>query len=181
MNHRWGDTRQFGNQATGIRSESSVFPEGDVMAVFETSVLLECTVEQAFNFMISPANHEKLSPPEVGLRFVNPPFQVEIGSVFEFKMQAWGTVQSAKHEIIQFDRPTLYIERAIRSPMKSYLHSHHFETDASGLTRMSDRIEFAPPGGILGLLVTEAKIIDSLEDGFYYRHQQLKKLLKGMV
>ena len=151
------------------------------MAVFETSVVLDCTVEQAFAFMISPVNHEKLSPPEVGLRFINPPASVELGSQFEFKMQAWGTVQAAHHEVVHFERPKVYIERAIKSPMKSYWHEHHFETDAQGRTVMRDRIEFTPPGGILGLLVTEAKILDSLEDGFYFRHQQLKKLLKGIA
>ncbi|MDB5390804.1 MAG: Polyketide cyclase/dehydrase [Planctomycetaceae bacterium] len=149
------------------------------MAVFETSVILDCSVERVFAFMISPANHEKLSPPDVGLKFVNPPAQVELGSQFEFKMQAWGSVQTARHEVIQFDSPNLYIERAIRSPMKSYLHEHRFEIDGNGKTVMTDRIEFLPPGGILGLLVTESKILDSLEDGFYFRHQQLKNLLKG--
>lgn len=150
------------------------------MAVFETSVILDCDLDRVFEFMISLVNHEKLSPPGVGLKFVNPPGLVEMGTQFEFKMQAWGSVQTARHEIIQFERPTLYVERAIRSPMKSYLHEHRFETDSSGKTVMTDRIEFSPPGGILGMLVTEDKILDSLEDGFYHRHQQLKKLLKGM-
>jgi ligand-binding SRPBCC domain-containing protein len=149
------------------------------MAVFETSVILECSPDVAFAYMISPVNHEKLSPPDVGLRFVNPPATIELGSQFEFKIQAWGTVQTSRHEIIQFERPTLYIEKAIRSPMKSYWHEHRFEIDANGLTKMTDRIEFTPPGGILGLLVTEDKILDNLEDGFYFRHQVLQKLLKG--
>jgi ligand-binding SRPBCC domain-containing protein len=149
------------------------------MAVFETSVILDCGLERVFDFMICPTNHEKLSPPEVGLRFVTPPTVVALGTQFEFKMQAWGSVQTGKHEIIQFIRPTLYIERAIKSPMKSFLHEHHFDTNTKGQTVMTDRIEFNPPGGILGMLVTESKILETLEDGFYYRHQQLKKLLNG--
>jgi ligand-binding SRPBCC domain-containing protein len=149
------------------------------MAVFETSVILDCGLERVFDFMICPANHEKLSPPDVGLRFITPPATVAMGTQFEFKMQAWGSVQTAKHEIIQFERPNLYVERAIRSPMKSFLHEHRFETNSSGQTVMTDHIEFTPPGGILGMLVTESKILETLEDGFYYRHQQLKKLLKG--
>ena len=31
----------------------------------------------------------------------------------------------------------------------------------------------------IGLLVTKAKILDSLEEGFYYRHEQLRKLLEA--
>jgi ligand-binding SRPBCC domain-containing protein len=149
------------------------------MAVFETSVILDCSLERVFDFMTVLTNHEKLSPPDVGLKFVNPPAKLEVGTQFDFKMQAWGSVQTAKHEILQFERPTLYVEQAIRSPMKSYWHEHRFETNSAGQTVMTDRIEFSPPGGLLGLLVTESKILDSLEDGFYHRHEQLKKLLKG--
>jgi ligand-binding SRPBCC domain-containing protein len=42
-----------------------------------------------------------------------------------------------------------------------------------------DKIEFEPPGGILGFMITADKIHESLEAGFYHRHQQLKKLLES--
>ncbi|MDB5336357.1 MAG: hypothetical protein JWN70_1976 [Planctomycetaceae bacterium] len=102
-----------------------------------------------------------------------------MGAKFEFKVQAWGTVQTSHFEIVEFDRPNLFVEVQLKGPMKSWRHEHRFATNADGQTVVTNRIEFTPPGGLVGLLVTESKILDSMEDGFYHRHQQLKKLLEG--
>ncbi len=149
------------------------------MAVFETSLILDATPEQAFDFLIRPANHEKLSPPGVGLRFVNPPEVYALGTQFEFKIQAWGIVQTMTYEIVEFQRPGIFIERQIQGPMKHMQQEHRFEIDKNGQLVITDIIEFTPPGGLLGLMATESKILENLEDGFYHRHQQLRKLLKG--
>jgi ligand-binding SRPBCC domain-containing protein len=149
------------------------------MAVFETSLVIDGTIEQAFDFLIRPANHEKLSPPGVGLRFVNPPEEFVLGTQFEFKIQSWGLVHSSKHEIIEFDRPDLFVEQQIQGPLKYWRHEHRFETNTEGKVVIIDIIDFAPPGGILGMMATESVLLENLEDGFYHRHQQLRKLLKG--
>ena len=149
------------------------------MAVFETSLVLNVTCEQAFDFLIRPANHERIAPPELGLKFVNPLEQFALGTRFEVKLLAWGMVRSATHEITQFERPLSFIERQIKGSLKSYQHEHRFEVNAQGQVVILDRIEFLPPGGLAGMLVTESKLLESFEDGFYYRHQQLRKLLEG--
>ncbi len=151
------------------------------MAVFETSLILEVTAEQAFDFLIRPANHEKLSPPGMGLKFVNSPEAFALGTQFEFKIQAWGQILTAKHEIIEFERPTLFVEQQVQGTLKQWRHEHRFEMNPDGKLVIGDYIEFQPPGGLMGLMVTESKILDNLEDGFYHRHQQLRKLLKGMA
>lgn len=147
------------------------------MAVFETSLILDVSPERAFNFLIVPANHERLSPPEVGLKFVNPPAEFALGTQFEFKVQAWGLVQSMKYEIIEFDRPNVYVERQIHGPLKHFRNESRFEINQDGKLVITNIIEFAPPGGILGMMATESKLLENFEDGFYYRHQQLRKLL----
>ena len=149
------------------------------MAVFETSLVLNITPEKAFDFLILPVNIARISPPELGLKFVEPPDALSFGIQFEVKVQAWGTVQTSVFEVIEFERPHCYIEKQVKGPMKSWVHEHRYTLNSDGQTIISNRIEFTPPGGLVGLLVTEAKIIDNLEDGFYYRHQQLRKLLQG--
>lgn len=149
------------------------------MAVFETSLVLNITPEKAFDFLILPVNIARISPPQIGLKFVNPPDALSFGVQFEVKVQAWGTVQTSVFEVIEFERPHCYIEKQFKGPMKSWIHEHRYTLNSDGQTIISNRIEFTPPGGLVGLMVTESKIIDNLEDGFYYRHQQLRKLLEG--
>ena len=58
--------------------------------------------------------------------------------------------------------------------MGSWEHEHLFEAIANG-TRVTDRITFLPPGGMLGLLISERKIREALDEGFGHRHYELEK------
>lgn len=149
------------------------------MPNFETSVALACSPEAAFDFIARPENIAKISPSNVGLHFVNAPEVIEQGSRVEFKVQGWGMVQQGIHEITVVERPHRFIEHQVKGPFKLWVHEHLFSVDAEGKTLLTDLIEFEPPAGLLGMLVTKAKILDHLEDAFHHRHVQLRKLLEG--
>jgi ligand-binding SRPBCC domain-containing protein len=147
------------------------------MPVFETSVTLDCPRERAFDFLLRPANIARISPPELGLAFTSAPEVVELGSRIEFKVQGFGKVQTLVHEITGLVHPEKITETQIRGLFSRWVHEHLFETNASGQVVVTDRIEFEPPGGLLGFLVTAGRILDQLEEGFDHRHEQLQKLL----
>lgn len=148
------------------------------MPMFEARVSLPCSPEDAFDFLIRTENMTKISPPEMGLNFVEAPEIVEAGSRLEFKIQGYGQVQHIVHEIVTWERPRIYTEKQVEGPLKHWVHEHLFETDDQQQVTVIDRIEFEPPSGLLGFLITADRIQESLEDGFYHRHQQLKKLLE---
>lgn len=150
------------------------------MPVFETSLTLKCSPQEAFDYLAVPVNHEKLSPPEIGLKFINPAPRLELGMKFDFKVQAYGTVQTMQHEVITFEPHQRFVEVQLRGPLKSFWHEHRFEAQGENQVTIHDRIEFEPPGGMLGFLVTADKIAESLEDGFYHRHRELRKIFGGV-
>ncbi|MGE5191025.1 MAG: SRPBCC family protein [Deltaproteobacteria bacterium] len=147
------------------------------MPIFETSVALECPRERAFEFLLRPANVALISPPELGLSFINAPEVVELGSRIEFKIQGYGQVQTMVHEITGLVHPQRITETQIRGLFAKWVHEHAFETNEQGQVIVIDRIDFKPPAGLLGLLVTADKILDQLEEGFAHRHTRLQKLL----
>jgi len=149
------------------------------MPIFEARVKIECSAETAFDFLIRPSNIIQISPPETGLHFDAAPEILEVGSQLEFKIQGYGQVQAITHEITALNRPGSYVEQQISGPLKAWIHEHLFESADSDSVEIIDKIEFEPPGGILGFMITADKIHESLEDGFYHRHQQLKKLLES--
>ena len=148
------------------------------MADFEASVTLNCSVEDIFDFLLQPENMKRISPPELDLVFVNAPKMLELGSLFQFKLQSFGLVQEIAHEITALSRPDSFIEKQVKGPLKHWVHEHILKVDESGVVTVIDRIEFEPPGGLAGLLVTKSRILDALNDGFEHRHEQLKKLLE---
>lgn len=147
------------------------------MAQFETSITVDCSREKLFDLLATPRIHERLSPPDVGLRFINPPERLVLGTRFQFKIQAWKMIQTVTHEITEYEAPHRFVEQQVQGALKKWIHEHLFEETADGKTTMIDRIEFLPPGGLIGALATEDRILDQLEDGFFHRHQQLRKIL----
>jgi len=114
---------------------------------------------------------------ELGLSFTSAPEIVELGSQIEFKVQGFGQVQTMAHEITALVPHELITETQIRGLFAKWVHEHAFEADARGNVLVIDRIDFLPPAGLLGLLITAGKIMEQLEDGFAHRHEQLQKLL----
>ena len=146
------------------------------MAVFEASVELACSPEVAFEFLAQPENIRLITPSAVMLVFDAAPQRLSLGARMEFRVQAQGVVRSAVHDVTEWDSPRKFVERQVEGPLGAWEHEHLFEPTPQGV-RVTDRITFAPPGGMLGLLVNERKIRESLEEGFGHRHQELEKRL----
>jgi hypothetical protein len=62
--------------------------------------------------------------------------------------------------------------------LRRWLRTLRFEPTAEG-TRVTETVEFEPPGGMLGLVVTAAKIEGELQAAFAYRQERLADLLGG--
>ena len=147
------------------------------METFEARLTLPCAAEVAFDFLAHPENIKRISPPDMGLFFVEAPERLSLGARMQFKVQAFGVAREATHEITQFDEPGSFTEQQVKGPLGHWVHEHLFESDGEGAVTMIDRIEFKPPGGVVGLLINADRILDNLEEGFDHRHDQLEKLL----
>ncbi len=148
------------------------------MAIFEAEVSLSCTCEAAFEFLVRPDNILKILPPDSGVNYLNVPQRFELGSIVEFELTGIGPVQRIVHEIVEFNQPRSFTERQIKGPLKSFEHWHGVEEHDNGEIRVIDRVEFTPPGGLAGFLVTESRILETLQRGFEYRHRELKRILE---
>ena len=145
------------------------------MESFEARVELPCSVEDVFDLVARPEGIRKISPPEMGLYFTKPPERYALGAKVEFKVQAMGLVREIVHEVTAFDEPRSFREEQISGPFRHWVHEHIFEAREGGGSVVIDRIQFLPPGGVAGMIMTAARILDNLEDGFDYRHEQLER------
>jgi ligand-binding SRPBCC domain-containing protein len=145
------------------------------MHVHEEQLSIPVPLERLFEFLRRPANVALISDPATGLQLVSAPEIVEIGSIITFRIAAFGQVREATHQVVELDPHRRIAEVQTSGPMRSWRHRHTFEPDGDG-TILVERIEFEPPGGIIGLLVTADKIMAQLEDAMYYKEQALRKL-----
>ncbi len=146
------------------------------MPIFECRTDLNASTEELFEFIIRPLNLEAIAPPESQFTFVKPPEVIALGSRLTCKVQAYGMIQQLSYEIIDLNSPTRFREKMVEGPLKLWLHDYIIEPHASsGIVTLVNRIEFEPPSGLLGFIVTADKILEALDDGFDYRRTALQK------
>jgi ligand-binding SRPBCC domain-containing protein len=149
------------------------------MPRFEFETRLPCRPASLFDFLLRPQNVARISDPNTGLSIVSAPEIVEVGSRIKFQLMGYGSVQTAVHEITEVLPAARIMEVQVEGPVKAWRHEHRFEADGGGGVRMLDLIDFEPPGGLLGFIATASRISSSLEDGFFYRQQELERLVAG--
>ena len=64
----------------------------------------------------------------------------------------------------------------VEGPLKLWMHDYIVEPNPAGGVSLVNRIEFEPPGGLMGFIVTADKILEALDDGFHYRREALQKI-----
>jgi ligand-binding SRPBCC domain-containing protein len=168
-----------GRLTTGPATRDAACPEfyrSRLMAVFEHEQTLACEVEQIFDFLTRPANVARLALPENQLTFLSAPEVLAAGVELEFEIRAYGQRQSVVHEIVELDRPWRVLERMVHGPLEDWEHEHLFESGPEG-ARIVDRITFLPPRGLIGLLLTEERIVSSLERGFAHQRRLLEEFV----
>jgi ligand-binding SRPBCC domain-containing protein len=148
------------------------------MPLLEASVLIRCPVERVFDFLTLSDNFDKIVPPDLQLRMVQSPGRLALGSRFEVQISGFGIPQNVIYEITEFVQPHRFQESQVKGPLGRYVHGHLFAPQEDGTVRVTDRIEFEPPGGMLGFLLTADRLKTSLDQGLTHRHYELKRLLE---
>ena len=74
-------------------------------------------------------------------------------------------LQNVIYEITDFASPHRFQESQVKGPLGRYVHDHDFAPQDDGTVRVTDRVEFEPPGGLLGFLLTAERLRTSLEQG----------------
>lgn len=150
------------------------------MPIFESRTDLHGSVDQLFDFLIRPANLQAIAPPDMQFVFVTPPEVIELGSRLKVKAQVYGMVQELTYEIVEMKSPSLFREKMVQGPLKLWVHDYIIEPHPSPeQVTLINRIEFEPPGGVLGFLVTADSILEALDDGFEHRRALLQKQFRN--
>lgn len=146
------------------------------MAGFEFQVVVDGDPLSAIEFLKRPANHCLISPPDMNLTYLKAPEVLELGSQFEFQVTGFGQVQQATHKVTSMSELS-FTEAQVAGALKKFVSEHRCEATEDGKTLVIERVEFKPPGGLLGLIATEQRIKSRMEEAFQYRHESLKAAL----
>jgi ligand-binding SRPBCC domain-containing protein len=147
------------------------------MARFVTTIDLSAPIAQVFDFFHKPANLLQVAPPALHLQLENAPAELQLGSRLILSGRRWGIRYRSVTEVIAFEPGVYFLEEQKEGAFRKWVHAHRFEATANAGTRVVDEIDFEPPGGMLGMLLTSAAVERELSEFFHYRNEQLAGIL----
>jgi ligand-binding SRPBCC domain-containing protein len=142
---------------------------------YNASVDIAHPLTDLFAYFIRPKNLVQLAPAELNLELLTAPDILALGSLLQWKGRRFGVSQQFTHEVSAFEHEKLIILDQIKGPFARWVHRHQFETTATG-TRIVERIDFDPPGGLLGYVITADGIRKDLDKLMAHRERKLKEI-----
>ena len=128
-----------------------------------------------FAFFSRPKNLSQFAPPDLNLQLLDAPETLTQGARLVWQGRRWGISQKIIQEVTTFDAEKRIIVEQKQGPFKRWVQAHDFEAADEG-TRIVEKIDFEPPGGMLGFLVTAEAIRKDLVKVAAYREAKLKEL-----
>jgi ligand-binding SRPBCC domain-containing protein len=147
------------------------------MPTFEHTETHSAPLARAFDLFRRTAERVRLAPPELHLQLVEGPTELQMGSRLTLRGRRWGVTQRMVNEITAFEDGVLIVEEQRQGPFRSWKQTQRFAPETGGGVRITDVIEYEPPGGVLGRLATAEVIGRELEGIFSYRQKMLTELL----
>lgn len=144
--------------------------------VFESQTILNAPIDQVFEFFSKAENLERITPPSLSFQILTPlPIEMATGALIDYRIKLGGFAFRWRTEITLWDPPRSFKDSQLKGPYKKWIHEHRFE-ELDGRTRMTDRVEYSVPGGILSALVNALFVKSQVRKIFTYREQAIQEI-----
>jgi len=147
------------------------------MRVFEKVSVIKCSVEDLFDFHLDVKNLEIITPPDMKVELLSELTTPKVGDILRLKSTK-GFISSVwEVEVKELVRPNLLLDEALKSPFKTFRHSHIFLEVDDGCCELRDVIEYELPFGFVGNLF-DFVIRSEFKKMFEHRHRETKRILE---
>ncbi|MDX2187934.1 MAG: TIGR01777 family oxidoreductase [Opitutaceae bacterium] len=143
------------------------------LKVFERTIRLPRPAQAVFSWLEARGALERLTPPWERIEVVKPAESLRDGTTVELRSRAAGFNLRWKVEHRDYVEGKQFRDVQLEGPFASWEHLHRVDATRAGESDLTDRIEYRPPGGVLGDIVGNWWIQKRLSKLFRYRHAVL--------
>ena len=140
------------------------------------ATLINCTLEELFNFHLDTNNIKLITPSHTKVELIDYEEKTYEGKIIKLKTTRAFIPITWIVKIEKYEYPNLMVDVAIKSPFTFWEHKHIFKQKGN-MCELKDDINYIPPFGILGKLINPFLKKD-IQNMFAYRHRQTKLLLE---
>ena len=142
---------------------------------FYREQIIPASTSEVWNFISSPENLKKITPPEMGFDITTPhlPKKMYAGMIISYKVGVLpGFKTNWVTEITQVRDGEYFIDEQRVGPYRIWHHQHLLKAHDKGVI-MTDLITYVPPMGFLGAIANKLMIEGKLNDIFTFRENAI--------
>lgn len=144
--------------------------------ILEREQIIQRPREEVFEFFADAGNLERITPPELNFQIITPqPIDVKKGALIDYQLKLRGLPITWKTEITQWNPPFDFVDTALKSPYKQWIHLHTFEETGENETTMRDIVRYRLPLEPLGD-VAHFYVKNELKYIFDYRYKVIEEI-----
>jgi ligand-binding SRPBCC domain-containing protein len=148
------------------------------LPTYEQVTYIDANIEKVFAFHLDLNNLLRISPEDANLQIFHAPPKLEKGARVGLFVKIGPITTTMETVVEELDPPHRFVDRQVGGFFASWVHTHTFEKITENKTKLTDRIEYTLPGGVLGNLVGGGIAYSKIEEMFRHRAMMTKKLLE---
>jgi ligand-binding SRPBCC domain-containing protein len=114
--------------------------------ILKRSLTLNLPREQVFDFFADAGNLERITPPELNFQIISPqPIDIKKGALIDYKLKLRGFPLTWKTIISTWNPPHEFVDEALKSPYKQWIHRHTFTEIDKLTTLIEDEVRYRLP------------------------------------
>jgi ligand-binding SRPBCC domain-containing protein len=144
--------------------------------ILERKQIIRKPREEVFKFFADAGNLERITPRELNFQIITPqPIDIKKGALIDYQLKLRGIPITWKTQITQWNPPFDFVDTALKSPYKQWIHLHTFEENGAGETTMCDIVRYRLPLEPLGDLA-HFYVKNELKYIFDYRRKVIEEI-----
>ena len=146
--------------------------------ILKRDLTLDLPIEKVFEFFSDAANLERITPPELNFRITTPqPIDIKKGTLIDYKLKLRGIPITWQTLISEWNPPYSFVDEALKSPYKQWIHRHTFTENESGGTDIADEVRYRLPLEPFGDLM-HWYVRSELDYIFDFRQKSVMRILQ---
>jgi len=151
-------------------------PSTPGLFLLEAEIWLPRPRDELFEFFADAFNLETITPPTLQFHVVTPgPIDMRVGRLIDYRLRLHGIPIRWRTEITGWEPPFQFVDEQVHGPYRLWRHLHTFREQDGG-TLMTDRVEYAVPGGPL---VHALAVKGDVRRIFEFRERKMLELFPG--